>query len=418
MELIAVGLNHETAPVEVRERIAVPAARFREAMSSLTDHVPHGLVLSTCNRTEVYALEDGCCPAEEGILGFLCRYSALREAQLLPYLFQKRQEEVVRHLYRVASGLESMIVGEYEVLGQVRDVLEEAESMRTVNLLLLNLFRQAVRVGRRVRSETAISRNAASVSSAAVEVARNVFGELSGCGVLVIGAGQAGKLAVRALTSKSVIQIAVVSRSYDRALELAQRLGGVAVHFHGMKEALTGTDIVICCSGSSHFVLEPDVVDEVARLRKDRPLLIIDIAVPRDVHPDVRGLDGVVLYDIDDLEAVAKMNRRQREREVEKASAIVEDEVARFMTWWGSRKSLPAINDLLERAESIRKTQFEKTIKGINGLSDGDRERLEAMTRSIVQKLLHEPIAFLKNSNGKDCVQTVRAIFGLDGENS
>ncbi|MEW6034934.1 MAG: glutamyl-tRNA reductase [Chloroflexota bacterium] len=414
MQLVAVGLNHETAPVEVRERVAIPAARFKEAVSALAEHVSHGIVFSTCNRTEVYALEDQASPAVPGIERFFCDYSGVAEAELLPRLFHKRQEQAVKHLFRVASGLESLIVGEYEVLGQLRHVLVELESIHSVDLLLLNLLRQAVRVGRRVRTETAISKNAASVSSAAVEVARKVFPDLARCGVLVIGAGEAGKLAVKALLNAHVSRVAVISRSLERASELAGSLGGIALPFHQLKEALSGTDIVVCCTGSPHFVLEPAAVGEASQCHNGSPLLIIDIAVPRDVDPGVRGFDNVMLYDIDDLEGVARTNRSLRQGEVAKASAIVDEEVSRFMAWWKSRLAMPVITSLLDKAEAIRAEQLERALKGMPVLSAEDRARLEVMSKSLVQKMLHGPISFVKANDSRDSIQMVRDMFGLD----
>jgi len=412
VQLVAIGLEHESVPVEVRERVAIPAARLKEAIGALADYVSDGIVLSTCNRTEVYALEDDSCPAAPGLERFLCDYSGVGVADLLPWLFREQQEGAVRHLFRVASGLESLIVGEYEVLGQLRHVLVEAESLKTVNLFLLNFLREAVRVGRRVRSETAISRNAASVSSAAVEIARKVFPALSECRVLVIGAGQAGKVAVQALVSNQVARVVVMSRSLEHASELATSLGGTAMPYHKLKEALVETDIVICCTGSPHFILEPAALDDAVRSRRGLPLLLIDIAVPRDIDPGVRNLGNVVLYDIDDLDGVAKTNRRMREGEVTKAAEIVDGEASRFMAGWRARQATPAISALLSRAENIRRLHFEKAVRGMPGLSTSDSARIEAMTKSIVQKILHAPVSALKNDGHES--KLVRDLFGLD----
>lgn len=413
MQLLAVGLNHETAPVEIRERVAIPGGKLRDVMSSLGERISQGVILSTCNRTEIYALEEGPQLLPE-VRRFFCDYSGVSEAELLPRLFHKQQEEAVEHLYRVASGLESLIIGEYEVLGQVRHTLVEMEGVRSIDLIMMNLFRQAVRVGRRVRTETAISRNAASVSSAAVEVARRVFPSLNGRSVLVIGAGQAGKLVVEALAGEQSCSIAVTSRSFEHATELASGLGGTALPFHEIRRGLAEADIVICCTGAPHTVLEPNTVGQSLSGRNGDPLLIIDIAVPRDVDPGVRSLPNVSLYDIDDLEGVARTNRKLREGEVSNAVAIVREEVGRFMEWWRSREAMPAINALLERAERVRTEQVEKTLKAMPALSVEDRSLLETMTRSIVQKILHEPISFAKSAENGDGARAVRTMFGLD----
>lgn len=412
MQLVALGLDHERAPVEIRERIAIPSARLKDAIAGLSDYVSNGIVFSTCNRTEVYALEDDSSPAVPGMERFLCERSGVSANELLPRLFRERQEGAVRHLFRVASGLESLIVGEYEVLGQLRHVLVEAEAVNTVDHFLLNLFREAVRVGRRVRSETAISRNAASVSSAAVEVARKVFPSLSQCRVLVLGAGQAGKVAVQSLAESQVAKVVVMSRSIEHAAELATMLGGTPMPYHKLKEVLAETDIVISCTGSPHFVLEAAALTDAVKARNGAPMLLIDIAVPRDIDPAVKTLDHVMLYDIDDLEGVAKTNRRLRETEVTKAARIVDEESARFVASWKARQATPAISALLSKAESIRNEQFEKTLKGMAGLSPEDRTRIEAMTKSIVQKILHAPVSALKSSGSES--KLVRDLFGLD----
>ncbi|MBI2957758.1 MAG: glutamyl-tRNA reductase [Chloroflexi bacterium] len=412
MQIVALGLDHERAPVEVREHVAIPSARIKEAIAALSDYVSNGIVLSTCNRTEVYVLEDDLVSAVPGMERFFCEYSGVKAEELLPRLFRERQEGAVRHLFRVASGLESLIVGEYEVLGQLRHVLVEAEGLKSVDPFLLSLLREAVRVGRRVRSETAISRNAASVSSAAVEIARKVFPELSDCRVLVLGAGQAGKVAVQSLVDSQVAKVAVMSRSLEHAAELADSLGGTAVPYHRLKETLVDTDIVICCTGSPHFVLEPAALSDAVSARNGRPLLLIDIAVPRDIDPAVKTLDNIMLYDIDDLEGVARTNRRLREGEVTRAAGIVDEEAARFMAWWRGRQATPAIAALLSKAETIRSESFDKTVKGMSNLSAEDRVKIEAMTKSIVQKILHAPVTALKGNGGES--KLVRDLFGLD----
>jgi len=411
VQLVAIGLDHESAPIEIRERVAIPSTRLKEAMTVLSDYVDAGIVISTCNRTEIYALENGTS-AIPGMESFLCEHSGVNPTDLLPRLFRDRQEGAVRHLFRVASGLESLILGEYEVLGQLRHVLVEAESLKTVDLSLLNLLRESVRVGRRVRSETAISRNAASVSSAAVEVARKFFPSLADCRVLVLGAGQAGKVAVEALVNSKVARVAVMSRSIEHASELASELGGTAMPYHQLKDVLLETDIVISCTGSPHFVLEPAVLKDALASRNGTPMLLIDIAVPRDIDPAVKTLGNVVLYDIDDLEGVAKTNRRLREGEVARASEIVDEEASKFMAWTRARQATPAISALLSKADKIRCEQFEKTVKGMPTLSAEDLARLDAMTKSIVQKILHAPVSALKNDGGES--KLVRDLFGLD----
>lgn len=415
MQILVVGLNHETSPVEIRERLALSTERLKEALCSLSEYVPQGIILSTCNRTEVYTLADQHCSEKEKLGGFLSALGGISLAELSPYLHTLRGEKAVRYLFRVASGLESMIVGEYEVLGQVRNALEQAQGTGEVRLPLSNLFQQAVRVGRRARQETAISKNAASVSGAAVELAKKLFKDLPGCKVLVIGAGEAGKLATKALVKSGVSQVDVTSRTYERALSLASEVGGKAVPFHHMEEALRVADIVISCSGSPHYILETSAVVEAMQARPQRPLLLVDIAVPRDIAPEVKGVENAHLYDIDDLKTIFDSNLQEREKEIEKVEAIVDEELAKFMAWCESLEAVPTISALVDKAEKIRRTQLARTLSKMQGLSDEDRAAIDAMTRALVKKILHNPIRRLKNSaQGDNHIQIVQELFDLD----
>jgi glutamyl-tRNA reductase len=414
MKLLVLGLNHLTTPVEVREKVAISSGQLKEALSYLLDHVEQGIILSTCNRTEVYTLSDGHRPQGQRATDFLSHHSGISTSQLAPHLYTHSQETAVRHLFRVASGLDSMIVGEYEILGQVRYALEEAETTGVVHLPLLNLFRQAVRVGRRARDETAIGRNAVSVSSAGVQLAARLFKDIAGCKVLVISAGEAGKLVAKALVKNGVAQLTVASRTYERASALASQLGGEAVPFHRMEEAMMASDIVVSSSGAPHFILEPSVVAEAMRIRPQWPLLLIDIAVPRDVDPRVKDIDNVFLYDIDDLNEFSEMNRRQRQREVEKVMAIIKAEVAEFMAWWNCLEVRPIIAALVDKAEDIRSAQLSKALGRMEGLSAEELARIEAMTRAIVKGILHHPISCLKGDEQAHLhAQAIQKLFDL-----
>ena len=417
MSLLVVGLNYNTAPVGVREKVALGVNQVKEALLSLHDYVDGGVILTTCNRTEVYAIGYELGSTEEKVKNFLYTQSGLSSSELSPHLYTHRQEAAVRHLFKVASGLDSMILGEFEILGQVRQALEAVENTDLAPLPLLNLFRQAVGVGRRVREETSISRNAASVSSAAVEMARIVFTDLSTCKVLVIGAGEAGKLVARALAKNGVSQMVVASRTYERALALASTIGGGAVPIQSIKEALSTPDIVISCSGSPHFIVESPVVEKNMKARPNCPLVIIDIAVPRDVNPEVKNVENVFLYDIDDLTDISESNRKQREREIDNVMNIVDAEVTRFMSWWNSLEVKPVITALTNKAENIRRDRLNKTLSKLDSLSEEDRTKIEAMTKSIVRRVLHDPILYLKNSNdGNQYTQVVRKLFKLSEE--
>lgn len=409
---IVVGLNHETAPVPVREMVAFSPAHLGEALQDLSRHVAQGVIISTCNRTEIYSLSNSQS-SYDGVFDFLSTHSGIPAEELRPYLYTLEGEDAARHLFRVASGLESMILGEYEVLGQVRQALEEAEANRLVSSHLAGLFRQAIGVGRRVREETDISKNAASVSSAAVSLAKKVFGDLASCEVLLIGAGEAGTLVAQALVKIGACKLTVINRSYDKAAALAGEVGGSAIAFHQLREALGRTDILISCSGAPHCIIEPEVIRQSTRAGSSQPMVLIDIAVPRDIDPAVKDIEGITLYDIDDLNSVVNSNRNKREMEADKAAAIIESEVNAFTEWQNSRDKAPTIKALVGKAEEIRVAQLTRTIEEIPNLSAEDQQRLDAMTRAIVKKILHSPISTLKNQNGNH-VQAIREIFDLE----
>jgi glutamyl-tRNA reductase len=412
--IVCVGLNHETAPVPVRERVAFSPARLGESLETLSNHVAQGVIVSTCNRTEVYSVSNGHSSAAR-LLDFLSAHSGIAVEELFPHLYTLEEEEAVRHLFRVSCGLESMIVGEYEVLGQIRQAMEHAEAGGMASHPLSGLFQQAVAVGRKVREETDISKNAASVSSAAVALAKSVFGDLESRQVLVIGAGEAGALVAKTLAKVGACQVMVTNRSYDKAEDVASEIGGIAVPFHQFADALGRADILISCSGAPHYIIEPESIQKVAATRSSHPILLIDIAVPRDIDPSVRELQGVILYDIDDLSSVVQENRELREREAGRAMAIVEADVRKFLEWRASRDKAPVIKALVDKAEDIRSAQLARALREIPHLAAEDEERLEAMTRAIVKKMLHSPISCLKTRNGNH-VQAARDLFDLEPE--
>ena len=413
VHLCVVGVNHSTMPVEFREKLAL-STRQGDALLSLRHYVPQGVVLSTCNRTEVYVVDsDGHC-AQQGGIDFLRYCTNMPEVELLPRIYAYQDAEAMEHLFRVASGLDSMILGEFEILGQVRQALEQAEKSGIVGLPLLNLFRQAVQVGRLVRDKTGISRNALSVSSVAVDLAGKIVGDLGGCRILVIGAGEAGRLVAKAARDKGACQIAVTSRSHGTASALAAKLGGEAVALMNLNEELKAADIVISCTGAPHTILDSSLIQEIMQARGGKPLVVIDIAVPRDVEAEVGQINNVFLYNIDDLNDISDSNRKLREKETKRATAIIKAEVDRFGSWWQSLGVRDTIGALVSKAEDIRQSQLAMTLKKLRGLSQEERDSLEAMTKAMMQKLLHEPIEHLKKD--QSCAATVSELFQLDEE--
>jgi glutamyl-tRNA reductase len=414
MHVLVVGVNHHTAPLEVREKLALSRKQSREALNSLVDHIPEGIILSTCNRTEVYALSNQDYSSRVGIERFMAQLGNMSASELAPYLYEFHHEKAIRYLFRVASGLESQIIGEFEVLGQVGDSLEYAENTGIVGMPLLNLFRHAVRVGRRVRRETGISRNPVSVSSVAVDLAKKSCGDIANSKVLIISAGEASRLAVKALIGHGINGITIASRSYDRALALAATYDGKAVHLHDLQEPLTEADIVVSCSGAPHYLVKSSAVSEAMQNRPERPLVLIDIAVPRDIDPDTRVIDNVHLYNIDDLKSVSASNHRQRKQETDNVMAIIEEELTKFVSWWQLQDALPTISALVNKAEKIRSAHLDRMLVDMQ-LSAEERAAIDIMTKVIVKKLLHDPIQYLRNGvNGSNSIQTVQELFNLE----
>ncbi len=412
--LAVVGINHRTAPVSVRERFAFAAGDLPEALALLRQETRNGVILSTCNRTEVYVL-DGRGPAvRNAILRFLSKARGTDAREHADRFYVHMHDKAFRHLCRVASGIESMILGEAEILGQVRSAYAAAASAETRNAVLDRVFHAAIRVGRRARSETAIGRYSVSVSSVAVSLAEKTIEDLASSKVLVLSAGEAGKLTARTLAECGVAGMLVSNRTFERAEELAADLGGTAIPFSEMPRALADTDIVISSTGAPSFLLDRSIVKGAMQGRNGRPLLVIDIAVPRDVDPAVGRLPNVHLYDIDSLQAVVETNLNHRRNEMGKVEALVEEEVAHFVEWWDTLRVIPTVAALRHQAEEMRQRELARTLQRLSDLSPEDRKRIDALTAAIVKKLLHSPIARLKEGADAELyVEAARELFGL-----
>lgn len=414
MPILLVGVNHTTAPVAVRERFALSAEDAERMLDGLGRYIPHSVVLATCNRTEIYTTVHNTEVAVSHLQRFLADWSELGADEIARYLYTRRQWESVNHLFRVASGLDSMILGEEQILGQVRGALETATLRGAADTVLTGAFRQAIRTGRRVRTETGISRNAVSVSSIAVQLARSFFGDLSQRRVVVISAGEAGKLATNTLTGHDTGELIIINRNFERAQALAERSGGYALPFARLDQALGGADFVISATGAPNHILSHERVAAAMAGRADRPLLLVDIAVPRDVEASAGSIPGVSLYNIDDVQAFAERNLALRAQEAGKAETIVREEIGRFHQWWRTQEVVPTISALRDRADLIRAAEVAKTLKRLPDLAEADRERIEAMSRAIVAKLLHGPFMFLKGRHGDSAaVEAVRDLFML-----
>lgn len=409
------GVNHSTTPIEIREKLAISNDHVSDALYLLSRYVSQGVILSTCNRTEIYSVTEGSYSSWPGI-DFLKAWANISGADLQQYLYSYQNEAAVEHLFRVAAGLDSLIIGEFEILGQIKQSFEKAKRASLVGLPLQNLFQQALHVGRLVREKTGISRNALSVSSVAVELAAKAIGDLTRCTALVIGSGEAGRLVAKSLKERGIAQIITTSRSYKKASRLAMALGGSAVSIDNLSQQLVSCDIIISCTGAPHFILDRRTVQTAIQHRTNKPLVIIDIAVPRDVEPEVRQFVNVFLYDIDDFIYVSELNRRQREAAVEDATKIIEAEVNRFINRWQAMEVKPIISSLVKKAEYIRQRQLSLTLKKLPQLSPEEQVRIDVMTKAIVQKILHDPIQCLKNDfdGREDYVALVKKLFRVD----
>ena len=399
MSLVLVGTSHRLAPVEDRERVAVDLEAARELAASLADG-GEAVCLSTCNRTELYLVRSDPEDAEASAV------AALGKGEI--ELYRLRDDDAALHLFRVAAGLDSLVPGEGEILGQVRTAYEAG----SCGPVLDRLFRQALHAGKKVRTETAIAESPTSVSSAAAALAQQVFGELEGCRVLLVGAGEVSELAARSLAKRGASISAVISRTHERAVELAEPFGGRAAGFEQLADELEQADVVVSATRSPDQVLFMDQVPD----RKGRPLFVIDLAVPRDVDPAVATLDDCYLYDIDDLEAVVSDSMSGRWREAERAEQITFHEAERFRDWQASRDVVPAIASLRERAETIRSGELAKAESRLEGLSESERRTVESLTTQIVNKLLHVPIVRMKEAaagEGSGYVEVARHLFGL-----
>jgi glutamyl-tRNA reductase len=401
MELIVIGLNHKTAPIEMRERLAFSKDEIEKALCQTKSllSLKESMIISTCNRVEIYASAREVEKATFDLKSFLARYHGLSLKEFENILYLLTGEEAVRHIFRVASSLDSMVVGEPQILGQIKSAYQLAAQSKTSGFILHRLLHRAFHVAKRVRTETKIGDSAVSVSFVAVELAKKIFGALEKKTVLLIGAGEMCELAARHLVSAGVEKVIVTNRTYEGAIALAQTFRGEAIPFEEMTQGLRRVDIVISATGSPQYLLRYDQVATVIRDRKQKPIFFIDIADPRDIEPKVGDIENVYLYNIDDLQKVANDHIQDREKEAQKAEVIVQDEVLKFVHWYRSLDITPTIVALREKFEEIRKKELEKTFSLHSHFSDKERQSLEALTSAIVNKILHTPLSFIKETD-------------------
>jgi glutamyl-tRNA reductase len=416
MHFSMVGINHQSAPVAVREKLAVSAEKLPALLEQMKKRVPNGVILSTCNRTEIYATGPNERDVQEACTEFF-RANLLQSDKILTgHLYSLSSRSLVEHLFRVACGLDSMAIGEYEILGQVGQALETAENAGMVNLSLRHIFQSAIRTGRRARQETAISVNALSISSIAVNKALDIIPDIRKCNIVIVGAGEAGRLALKVAVGRGAFRVAMVSRTRARAVALTSQYGGNPLSPDEFAGELNDAHIIIGCANSPHPVIRCAQVAEAMEKRPDIPLIIIDIAIPRNIEDGVRGIHNVHLYNLDDLNDIADGHRAGRESEIAAVEKIIAREVEIMMRWWHAHGSRPVIKSLMNRAEKIRLSQYNKALKKLSGLTEEERQAVDNLTRSIVDKVLRHPIMYLKSTDSAGSRDTVKRLFDLAEE--
>ncbi len=415
MQLAIVGLSHKTAPVEVREQLAFGADAVRGALTSLLEreNVSEAMILSTCNRVEVVAES----PDERLIRDFICEYHRIPADTVSKHLYTFRNADAIRHVFRVAASLDSMMIGEPQILGQVKEAYRIATDAGTIGMHLSALMSRAFAVAKKVRSETGISQSAVSVSYAAVELAKKIFGDLNGKAVMIIGASKMGELSAKHLKRAGVSSVLVTNRTFERAVELAKIFEGAAVPFDHFTDHIDRADIIISSTGAPHFIINKAMAEQIIHRRKNRPMFFIDIAVPRDIDPAVNEIDNAFVYDIDDLQQVVDSNMKERLREAHRAEEIVDQEVQAFCTRMQSREVVPTIVQLRDTLDRLRREEIERNRKYLKDLTPEQQASIDQITQSLVNKILHHPIAHLKqmahDPQGAETTALIRKLFNI-----
>ncbi len=417
MKILLTGLNHKTAPVELRERLAIAPEKLADETRALLSHsgIREGLILSTCNRVELLVCYEGSVPE---LAGYLNDRFTVDPQSLQPHLYQHHEADAVRHLFRVAASLDSMVVGEPQILGQVKESYTAARSVGALGGNLERLLQGAFAAAKKVRTETQIGASSVSIASVAVDLARKIFGSLEGKRVLLVGAGKMSELAARHLMQQGAGSLLIANRTHERALHLAQKFNGHVVRFEDLHARADEADILITSTGSPEFIFRTPHAQQFLHRRRNRPMFFIDIAVPRDVDPEINRLDGIFLYDIDDLQSVAVSNLSERTHEAERAEAILEQELLRYHRRIETLDVVPTLVDLQASAEDMRQAELRRAQSRLQSLTAAQQAAVEALSRGLMNKFLHQPLQALKAAASQGDFATVEAIrtaFQLNG---
>ncbi|RMF99752.1 MAG: glutamyl-tRNA reductase [Nitrospirae bacterium] len=420
MKLLVTGLNHKTAPVEVREKLAFDGPKLDEGLERVSqmDEVSGAVILSTCNRVEMYLTVKEPDTSIPMVKRFLSEFHSIKEDALKDALYFRPEREGIRHVFRVASSLDSMVVGEPQILGQLKDAFSIALRKKTTDTYLNKLMKKAISVAKRVRTETRIAENAVSISYAAVELAKKIFSDLENRTFMLLGAGEMAELAVRHLINNGVRDVSVANRTYERGVELAREFCGRAVRFEDFKDELVNTDIIICSTGAPDYILFKEDMKTIMKKRKNRSVFIIDISVPRNIDPAINDIDNVYLYDVDDLQEVVDSNILERRKEAEKAEGIVEEEVEKFLRWEASLDAVPVVVALRQKAEEIKADELKRLFNRLGDIDERQRKLIETSLTAVVNRLIHPPTVALKeDAEDRDAlIALIRRLYGINGE--
>ncbi len=422
MDIIVLGLSHKTAPLELREKLHIPESELAETLERCggCGQILERMMLSTCNRVEAYAVVDGVEAAHRFLVEFFAERNKLEPEAFESCLYLLKADQAIRHIFRVAASLDAMVVGESQILGQVKAAYGIALEREATGVVLNNLMETAFHVAKRVRTETGIATSAVSVSTAAIELAKKIFGDLNGRAVMLIGAGKMSELSAKHLLADGVGSVIVANRNFDRAVELAERFDGRAVRYEEAKAEMERADIIISSTGAPHQILSKADLQEIVIQRRNRPIFLIDIAVPRDIDPAVNEIDNVYLYDLDDLQGVVQANLRERQREAERAEALIDREVSQFVSWLSSLEVVPTIVAMRKKVESIREEELRRVFARLPDLTPEEQQAISTLASSIVNKILHDPMTELKRQSalkdGHLYVNVLRRLFAIREE--